>query len=231
MLLTRLRHYIVFFVLQLRVTTSLLRGVWRLSALPQPIVTIFGGAKIDLASPEAAIARAIAKELVNKGFSIITGGGPGIMEAANEGALLAQKECIITKKSYCPSLVSGGIGLINLNQERLNPFVQTKIIMQHFFERKLLLVRYSCGYVVCPGGFGTLDELFEIVTLIRCKKMPKYPVILLGTSYWQPMITWLQEHAIKGNLLDKEDLNILTVTDDIEFAVATIIASNKNSKH
>lgn len=230
MLLTRIRYYAKFLLSQIRVTYSLLSGVWRLTALPQPAVTIFGGARIDLASSEAAMARTIAKELVKKGFSIITGGGPGIMEAANEGAIQAHNECEITKESYCRPLVSGGIGLIHLNKERVNQFVQTSVIMQHFFERKWLLVRYSCGYIFCPGGFGTFDELFEVVTLIQCKKMPAYPVILLGTAYWQPMFTWLTDHALRAKLLDAQDLDIITITDDINFAVSRIINS-KTVKH
>ncbi len=223
MLINRLRYYTKFLFSLMGMNARLLWGVWKLTELPQPSITIFGGARTALDSTQALQAQALAKKLASHGFSIITGGGPGIMEAANRGAVESLKECSITNLLECKPLISAGIGLTNLNKERANPFVQKNIIMGHFFERKWLLVRYATGFIVCPGGFGTMDEFFEIITLIQCNKMPRYPVILLGTEYWQPIVDWAYNNAVKGKLLEEDDCKIFTLTDDVDEAVAIIV--------
>ncbi len=223
MLINRLRYYIKFLFSLAGMNARLLWGVWKLTELPQPSITIFGGARTALDSAQALQAQALAKKLASHGFSIITGGGPGIMEAANLGAVESLKECSITNLLECKPLISAGIGLTKLNKERANPFVQKNIIMGHFFERKWLLVRYATGFVVCPGGFGTMDEFFEIITLIQCDKMPRYPVILLGKEYWQPIVDWAYNNAVKGKLLEEDDCKIFTLTDDVDEAVTLII--------
>lgn len=202
-------------------TNRLIVGMWRLTKMPQPAITIFGGARVALDSPFAQKATAIAKALAGDGFTIITGGGPGIMEAANLGAMQYLNECDI--QGNCRSMrVSAGIGLIRLNKERANPYVQENIIMDHFFARKWLLVRYSVGFIVFPGGFGTLDELFEIVTLVQCNRMSRLPIVLIGVDYWQPLVEWVYSRALEQKFIGLEDTNIFIVTDDINVAIEKI---------
>ena len=196
--------------------------MWKLTSLPQPAITIFGGARVQLDSELAKKAEQLALLLARDGFSIITGGGPGIMEAANMGAFNAIKDCVIDG-AHCPVReVSAGIGLVRLNRERVNPFVQKNIIMEHFFARKWLLVRYSVGFIVFPGGFGTLDELFETLTLIQCNRMARVPVVLFDSTFWNPISVWMEQQALASGLLSKEDAALITITDSITEAFAII---------
>lgn len=207
----------------------LLRGMWKLTQLPQPAITIFGGSRLKVDSPTGRKAAELAKQLVCHGFSIITGGGPGIMEAANYGAISYLKECNLEQPTHCPIMVSAGIGLIKLNKERANPYVQNNIVMDHFFTRKWLLVRYSVGYVFFPGGFGTLDEFFEIVTLVQCEKMPRYPLILVDREYWKPIIEWIKARALRDNLIEPEHVDLVIIVDTVEEAVAILKECSKNA--
>lgn len=224
MLYCRLREYFRFLKSLFKTSIRLIIGMWRLTRMPQPAITIFGGARIAIDSPYAQKATALAKILAGDGFTIITGGGPGIMEAANMGAMQYLKECDITGDCRTRN-VSAGIGLIRLNKERTNPYVQENIIMDHFFARKWLLVRYSIGFIVFPGGFGTLDELFEVITLVQCNRMAKLPIILMDTNYWQPLVDWVNTRAIPENLIHPDDTNLFIVTDDINVAVEKIRSS------
>jgi uncharacterized protein (TIGR00730 family) len=199
-------------------TIRLVWGMWQLTRFPQPAVTVFGGARIQRDSPFAALARELTHKLANHGFSIITGGGPGIMEAANEGALEALNACDVHDKDCRKRLVSAGISLVRLNNEKANKYVQANIVMAHFFARKWLLVRYSVGFVVFPGGFGTLDELFEVVTLVQCNRMAKVPIILINRSFWQPIMNWIEEQAIPRGLMAPEDQLIISVVDTADEA-------------
>ena len=198
--------------------------MWRLTKMPHPAITIFGGARISLDNPIAQKATAIAKVLAGDGFTIITGGGPGIMEAANLGAIQYLRECDLAGNCHAKR-VSAGVGLVRLNKEKANPYVQENIVMDHFFARKWLLVRYSVGFIVFPGGFGTLDELFEVVTLVQCNRMARLPIVLMDTHYWQPLIDWIYSSALEQKLISQEDTQILTVTDDINVAVEKIRSS------
>ncbi len=218
----RLAYYVKFLKVLAEINGRLLYGVWRLTRLPQPAITIFGGSRIVHDSKHALMAQELARRLVGTGYSIITGGGAGIMEAANRGAIEYLHECKITGTSQCPTLVSAGIGLINLNREAHNEYVQEHIIMSHFFTRKWLLVRYAIGFVVFPGGFGTVDELFEILTLIQTKHSKKVPIILMDSHYWAPIIDWIKTRACHSDLLSEEDASLITVLDDISEAVAIL---------
>lgn len=200
------------------INIRLLWGMWKLTKLPQPTITIFGGSRIDANSIYAQKARELSKMLVEAGFSIITGGGPGIMEAANEGAIDYLRECNIKNGAHCQPIVSAGIGLVRLNKEKPNPYVQESIIMDHFFTRKWLLVRYSVGFAIFPGGFGTLDELFEIVTLMQTGYMQRAPILLVESAYWQPIIQWIEEKSLAENLIIPEDRNIIQVVDTVQTA-------------
>jgi len=196
--------------------------MWKLTILPHPAITIFGGSRLALDSEYAKKASEMAKILASDGFSIITGGGPGIMEAANLGAIEYLRECKITNHVHCPPVISAGIGLIRLNKDKVNPYVQENIVLDHFFARKWLLVRYSIGFVVFPGGFGTLDELFEIVTLVQCNRMAKVPIILISKEYWTPLIDWIYTRALAQGLITKGDENIIAVMDDVAEAAEHI---------
>lgn len=224
----RFTEYFRFLRSLLKTNRHLLWGMWQLTSLPHPAVTVFGGARVASDSIYAQKARELTKILAADGFSIITGGGPGIMEAANLGAFDFLKECDVNNQRCPRKFVSAGIGLIRLNNESANPYVQQFIQMEHFFSRKWLLVRYSVGFLIFPGGFGTLDELFELVTLIQCNRMPKLPVLLFDSNYWQPIINWIETRAIKEGLISQEDQKIIQVVDDVQVAAKIIRDACKN---
>ena len=116
---------------------------------------------------------------------------------------------------------------LRLNKERTNPYVQDNIVMEHFFARKWLLVRYSVGFIIFPGGFGTVDELFEIITLVQCNRMSKVPIILMHKDYWAPIELWIQTRALENNLINPEDINIITLTDSVEEAANLIMTFSR----
>lgn len=182
------------------------RGAWNVSKLKKPIVTVFGGSKLEQSHPYAKKAHELGEMLVNHGVSVITGGGPGIMEATNCGGAEGDSEARTI-----------GVTVRRLSQEQLNTCSDQIIIVKHFFARKWLLTRYSTGFVVFPGGFGTLDELFEIVTLMQVEMMNPFPVILIGKSYWRPLLDWM-DSAVQEGLVLKKDLDLIFVTDDIQEA-------------
>lgn len=227
----RIIHYAHFLKTLGDVNIRLLYGMWRLTKLPQPAITIFGGSRLGPESLYTQTAEKMAKMLATEGYSIITGGGPGIMEAANRGAFEYAQACQLEGRFNCRPLVSEGIGLIRLNREKPNPYVQEHIVMTHFFSRKWLLVRYSVGFIVFPGGFGTLDELCEVVTLIQCNRMRSVPVILMHSAFWNPLIEWFTEYNIKQGLISPADLKIITVLDDVNEALDLIRSCCKHPKH
>lgn len=177
-----------------------------------PSVSIFGSARTKPDNPYFKMAEEIAYQLTGKGFGIISGGGPGIMEAANKGASRGNGK---------------SVGLhINLPMEQdANPFIDKDklIAFDYFFVRKVVFMKYSQGFVVLPGGFGTLDEMFEALTLIQTHKIGKFPIVLIGVSYWQGLIDWLRKSVgeTEGNI-NPEDLNIFHITDSAEDAVKLI---------
>ena len=196
----------------LRFSRSLIQifhGAWFLSQLQLPIVTIFGGAKLKQNKRFSKLAKELAMMLVNNGVSIITGGGSGIMEAANCGAM----EGKANKKIQSISVVVKG-----LDESIRNRCTQKVIMTNYLFVRKWLLMRYSVAFVVFPGGFGTLDELAEILTLMQTKKIKKQPIILIGKNYWQPIIDFFKNSALKKKLIKSDDYKLISVTDDIENA-------------
>lgn len=215
----RIKEYSRFLKSLFKTNIRLLWGMWKLTKLPHPAITIFGGSRIALESEVALKAKDLSFKLVDAGFSIITGGGPGIMEAANFGAIEYLRECDLNSP-MCRNrkIVSAGIGLIRLNKEKANPYVQENIVMEHFFSRKWLLVRYSVGFVIFPGGFGTMDELFEIVTLVQTQRMKKLPIVLIDIDYWKPLIDWIDTRALKQGLITKEDVSILKFVDTVDEA-------------
>ena len=178
-------------------------------------VTIFGSARIGRRNRYYAAARKLATRLAQEGFAIITGGGPGVMEAANRGA----KE-------------GGGLSIgcnIELPFEQgLNEYVDLGMEFRYFFVRKTMFVKYAEGFVIFPGGFGTLDELFEALTLIQTGKVEHFPVVLYGTDYWNGLLDWIRERPLYEAKISPEDLDLLTVTNDVEEACAVIVKARKD---
>ena len=225
----RLRMYGKFLKSLALINFRLLWGMWKLTKLPQPAVTIFGSARLPFDSINGERACALAKKLTLGGFSIITGGGPGIMEAANRGSYEAADELKLVKKKGAGKRVpSLGIGLTRLNVERANPYLHDYIVMEHFFSRKWLLTRYSVGFAIFPGGFGTMDELYELLTLIQTKRMPKYPIVLIDKKYWEPHHKVVHELMIEHGLISPGDDKIVDgITDDIDEAYDIILEGCK----
>ncbi len=176
-----------------------------------PAVTVFGSARFKENHPHYKLARAVGAELARAGFATMTGGGPGIMEAANRGAHEAGG------KSY-------GLNIILPHEQSANPYVDRSIEFHYFFTRKVCLVKYSCAFVVMPGGLGTLDELFEAATLIQCKKIGPFPVILLGTKFWAGLREWGQ-FMMKQGVFAKDEIGFGYVTDSPGEAVNLIVRS------
>lgn len=230
MLHHRFREYGKFLKSLMITNWNLLKGMWKLTKLPQPAITVFGSSRLPFESIHAERACALAKKLTLGGFSIITGGGPGIMEAANRGSYEAAKELRIGYKGVgkMRGTTSLGVGLTRLNREKSNPYVQDFIMMEHFFARKWLLVRYSVGFVVFPGGFGTMDELCEILTLIQTERMEKFPIVLVDKDYWGPFHQLVHEKMHKQGLVSDEDEKLITaITDDIDEAYRLIVEGCK----
>jgi uncharacterized protein (TIGR00730 family) len=170
-----------------------------------PSVSIFGSARLNADSPYYNMAIDVAQHVSRKGFAIITGGGPGLMEAANYGAQSA-------------SGPSCGLAVDLPFEDEPNPYIDPKYRLQfrYFFIRKVMFVRYAQGFVFLPGGFGTLDELFEALTLIQTKKIHPFPIYLMGKTYWAGMIDWLKTTALNEKCISEKDLELLHITDDPE---------------
>ena len=201
---------------------QLLYGMWRVGSLNPPLVSIFGGARFKQSDYYAKKAHEMAQRLVNADISVLTGGGPGIMEAANCGA-------IYENRGHGRSI---GIGVRDLGEAQ-NICVQEFILLNQFWARKWLLTRYSSAFIVFPGGFGTLDELSEVLTLIQTNKLDNVPIFLVGSEYWKPLMSWCVDEALHHGLVKEHDIGLLLVTDSIETifeAVTQICArSKKNS--
>lgn len=182
-------------------------------------VSIFGSARTSREDPYFFHAREIATRLGGEGFAVITGGGPGIMEAANEGAKAAGVD-------------SAGLNIELATEQRVNPYVTKAIGFEYFFTRKVMLSFSSQMYIYFPGGYGTLDEMFEMLTLIQTKKIEDHiPVVLFGTAYWQPLCDWLRQTVYeKHRNIDEADLKLWTLTDDIE-EVVRIARSSRPRSH
>jgi uncharacterized protein (TIGR00730 family) len=187
-----------------RVFWHIIYGAWRVSKLSQPVISIFGSAKVTQNDKYAQEANQIAIWLGQEGISVLTGGGPGIMEAAN---------CGLIKPSRKGPVKSIGIGVRGLNEPK-NICVEEYFELDYFFARKWLLTQYSNGFIVFPGGFGTLDELFEVLTLIQTKQMKKVPIVLVGKDYWQDFMQWMIDEAVPRGLIKLEHLSLFSITDD-----------------
>lgn len=172
----------------------------RLAAI-KPAVTIFGSARVRPESPYYKLTEEIARLLSDSGFSVISGGGPGIMEAANKGAFFGKS----------PSV---GLNIQLPHEQKNNPYQDISQTFRHFFARKYMFVRFASAYVVMPGGFGTLDELMEALTLIQTGKGRKIPLILVGSAFWGGMIEWFKDRLVAEEMVDQEDMNLIQLIDE-----------------
>jgi uncharacterized protein (TIGR00730 family) len=184
----------------LRIQSEFVEGFDALAAVG-PAVSVFGSARTKASHPNYRLARELGRLLAVQGYAVITGGGPGIMEAANRG---------------CQE--GGGLSVgcnIELPLEQgLNPYVDLGVEFRYFFVRKVMFVKYADAFVIFPGGYGTLDELFEALTLIQTKKILNFPVILMGGRYWEPLLEWIRETLTRAATINPEDVDLLRVTDD-----------------
>jgi uncharacterized protein (TIGR00730 family) len=193
-----------------RIRRELVRGYEALGGLGRA-VSVFGSARTPADHPDHALARETARRLGEAGFAVITGGGPGIMEAANRGA----KEAGAT---------SVGLNIDLPFEQGANPYQDIALRFHYFFTRKVMFVRFATAFVVFPGGFGTLDELFEALVLIQTNKIRHFPVILVRPSFWGGMTDWMRERLVADGMIAPSDLDLLTVTDDPEEVVARVRA-------
>ena len=195
-----------------RIMAEFVDGIETLSRV-EPAVTIFGSARSKPGDKYYAMAEDMGKMLATEGFSVITGGGPGIMEAANKGAKEGGGQSV-------------GLNIVLPFEQHLNPYANIHLNFRYFFVRKVMFVKYAMSYVIFPGGFGTMDELFEALTLIQTDKIKPFPVVLVGSEYWRGLLDWINDTMIAEGMILPEDRAIFAVVDDPRDAVEII----KNTK-
>ncbi|MDG4793842.1 TIGR00730 family Rossman fold protein [Micromonospora sp. WMMD1082] len=193
----------------LRILSEFVEGFDTLADLP-PAVSVFGSARSKPDSAECQLAEALGAALARAGYAVITGGGPGVMEAANRGASEAGGHSV-------------GLGIELPFEQGINEWVDLAIDFRYFFARKTMFVKYAQAFVVLPGGFGTLDELFEALTLVQTGKVTRFPVVLMGTEYWQGLLDWLRDTMAAEGKIGPVDLELICVTDDVAAAVRHIV--------
>jgi hypothetical protein len=179
-----------------------------------PAVTVFGSARVGEDHPYYAIGRRLGGALAEKGYTVLTGGGLGTMEAANRGAFEHKGRSI-------------GLNIELPHEQTPNRYTNRSLSFRYFFVRKVMLVKYSTGFFLLPGGFGTLDEAFETITLIQTRKIKPFPVVMLGKAFWGGLVDWIRDRALKEGLVSPEDLSLLRVTDDIDEAVELVEAHRR----
>jgi uncharacterized protein (TIGR00730 family) len=184
-------------------------GFEAVDSIDRPAVTIFGSARVDEDDPVYKLAEEIGRRLAEAGFAVVTGGGPGVMEAANRGAQAAGG-------------LSVGFAIDLPHEQKSNPYIDIGVTFKHFYARKTMLVKAAEGFIMFPGGFGTLDELFEALTLIQTGKVLNFPVVLLGSEHWQGLLGWIQDRLLPENYISDDDEDLLYVTDDPEEAVRIV---------
>lgn len=185
----------------------------------KPSVLIFGSARTKPEEKYYKLTEEVAKELVKKGFGVTTGGGPGIMEAGNKGAQDAGGS-------------STGINIELPFEQSANKYIDSDKLLnfRYFFVRKLMFFKYAQGYILMPGGFGTIDEGFEVLTLIQTGKTSKVPIVMMGKEFWSPLIDWVKEHQLKNKLISPEDLDLFSITDDPVEAAKIVRDFHKGKK-
>src|ERR687890_171421 len=193
----------------LRIQSEFVEGFGALAGLGRA-VSVFGSARIAREDPTYALAQEIGRRLAEAGYAVITGGGPGAMEAANRGALEGGG-------------ISVGLGIELPFEQGMNEYVDLGVNFRYFFARKTMFVKYAEGFVVLPGGFGTFDELFEALTLVQTHKVTGFPVVLVGTDYWSGLLDWMRTSVVDRGMISEADLDLVTLVDDPGEAVAHVV--------
>jgi len=195
----------------MRIQAEFVEGFGTLAELG-PAIGVFGSARTPKGSPMWQSAVEIGRALARAGYAAITGGGPGIMEAVNKGAAQAGG-------------VSVGLGIELPIEQSLNKHVTLGVNFRYFFARKVMFLKYSKGFVVMPGGFGTFDELFEALTLVQTKKVTGFPIVLFGTEFWRPLLGWIHDTVLAGGYVAELDLDLVTVTDSVDEVIRAVTAA------
>jgi uncharacterized protein (TIGR00730 family) len=193
-----------------RIADEFLQGFEAVARIDRPAVTLFGSARVGEDSRPYREARAVARSFAEAGWAVITGGGPGVMEAANRGA----KE---------GGGLSVGFNIKLPHEQRSNPYLDISYTFDHFYARKVCFVKPAEGFVIFPGGFGTLDELYEALTLIQTGKVMHFPVVLFDRDYWQEMLDWIRGELLADGMISPDDLDLLHATDDADEAVRLVL--------
>lgn len=184
----------------LRIQSEFVEGFGALAELG-PAISVFGSARTKKGAPDYATGKEVGRLLADAGYATITGGGPGVMEAANRGAFEAGG-------------VSVGLGIELPNEQGINKFVTVGVNFRYFFVRKTCFVKYSQGFIVLPGGFGTFDELFEALTLVQTRTITRFPIVLMGHAYWDGLVDWIRSVVVEDGKVSPTDLDLFSVTDD-----------------
>ncbi|MFN8077946.1 MAG: TIGR00730 family Rossman fold protein [Kineosporiaceae bacterium] len=192
----------------MRIQAEFVEGFGALAELG-PAISVFGSARTPREHPNYALGQLVGRRLAESGYAVITGGGPGAMEAANKGAIEGGG-------------VSVGLGIELPREQGMNDWVDLGVHFRYFFARKTMFVKYATGFIVLPGGFGTFDELFEALTLVQTHKVTSFPIVLMGSGYWGGLISWIREVVAAEGMISPGDIDLLTVTDDVEEAIETI---------
>lgn len=195
----------------MRIQGEFIEGFGTLAQLG-PAISVFGSARMAEGSPEYEQAREVGRRLSEAGFTVVTGGGPGIMEAANRGA----KEAGGT---------SVGLGIELPHEQGMNPWIDVGVDFRYFFVRKVMFLKYTQGFVVAPGGLGTLDELFEALTLVQTGKVTAFPVVLLGRDFWGPLVDWVRDTLVGRGMISPADVHLLQMADTAQEAVDLVLTT------
>jgi uncharacterized protein (TIGR00730 family) len=193
-----------------RIAEEFREGFVAVERIGQPAVSVFGSARVGEEHPAYEQAREVGKRLAEAGFAVVTGGGPGVMEAANRGAREGGG-------------LSVGFNIQLPHEQHSNPYLDIGLTFNHFYARKTMFVKAAEGFVIFPGGFGTLDELFESLTLIQTGKVLHFPVVLFDTGFWRPLVDWIEQRPLAEGMVSSEDVALLVLTDDPGEAVETIV--------
>jgi uncharacterized protein (TIGR00730 family) len=196
-----------------RIADEFFEGFDAVADIAHPAVSIFGSARVSSNHPDYEAAREIGRRFAAAGFAVVTGGGPGLMEAANRGAQEAGG-------------MSVGFNIELPHEQQPNPYLDLSLTFRHFYVRKTMFVKVADGFVILPGGFGTMDELFEALTLIQTDKVREFPVVMFDSAYWDGLVDWLRGQVLAEGMISQADARILTVTDDPEIAVNILLESH-----
>ena len=192
------------------IAAEFLGGFQKVLEIDRPAVSIFGSARVDEGTPIYEQARETARRFAEAGFAVVTGGGPGVMEAANRGCQEGGG-------------LSVGFNIELPHEQGLNAYCDLSMTFKHFYARKTMFVKAAEGFVIFPGGFGTLDEQFEALTLIQTGKVLDFPVVLVGTAHWADLLAWVSDELLREGLISPDDVDLFHVTDDLDEAVALIV--------